>query len=513
MKKNNTDIDISFSKVPPSNIEAELSILGSCLLENSSINIVRSFINKDDFYNDAHKKIFSVIVELSEKAEPIDLTTLNNALRNKSMLDSVGGASYIASLVDNIPSAANVASYAEIVKEKSDLRLIIAAAHEMAVAAYSANGSGCAPILETARKKINQISVNHAGRLQFIDAGAWCKEELPAPEQVLEGVFDIGDKVGIIASSKSMKSFFLLQMAIFISVGLPFLGWKAPKPRKIALIQFEIKAHHFQKRLKNICRGLEIDPKHLEGRFLILNARGLGLLGPEGIGKIKQAVIDFHPDVFCIDPLYKIATGIENAAEDTKIILNSFDALAEETGAAIIFTHHDPKGSPGDRDIRDRGAGSNVLGRDFDAGITLTAHATDPDVIVVETLLRNYRQQEAFTIQFVEDDERHGYRFEERPDIIPEKKTSKSKPAQASLSIYQPIAESILKNEEMEMAPFKAAFKMQTGLSDHRIRDFLAWATAGGNPHLLTQEERGRGKYKKTIKAREGGNNGELACQ
>lgn len=347
-----------------------------------------------------------------------------------------------------------------------------------------------APISEKLREK----------RLQFIDAGIWCKQELPIPDIVLEGIFDLGDKLVIIGSSKLMKSFFLLQLLICFSVGLPFLGWKVPKPRKVALIQFELKAHHFQKRLKNICRALEIDPKHLEDRFLILNARGLGLNGPEGVERIKHAIIDFHPDLICFDPLYKIATGAENAAEDAKAILNAFDALAEETDAAVVFVHHDAKGFSGDRDIRDRGAGSNVLSRDFDAGITLTAHATDPGVIVVETLLRNYRQQDAFTIQFIEDEERHGYRFKERPDIIPEKKTSKSKPALPALSIYLPIAETILKNDEMEMAAFKAAFKTQSGLSDHRIRDFLAWATAGGNPRITTREERGKGNHKKWAK-------------
>ena len=172
--------------------------------------------------------------------------------------------------------------------------------------------------------------------------------------------------------------------------------------------------------------------------------------------------------------------------------------------AAIVYVHHDAKGSPGERDIRDRGAGSNVLGRDFDAGITLTAHATDPDAIVVETFLRNYRPQEPFAIQFVEDEERHGYRFEERPDIVPEKKTSKSKPALPALSVYLPIAESILGNEEMELAPFKSTFKEQAGLSDHRIRDFLAWATAGGNPHLLSREERSKGTHKKWVRINDG---------
>ena len=78
--------------------------------------------------------------------------------------------------------------------------------------------------------------------------------------------------------------------------------------------------------------------------------------------------------------------------------MSAFDELAEQTGAAIIYVHHDTKGSPGDKDIRDRGAGSNVLGRDYDACVTLTAHASDPDATVVEVLLRNFPPQDPFTI-------------------------------------------------------------------------------------------------------------------
>ena len=119
--------------------------------------VVKSFLSKDDFYNDAHKKIFGVIGELHEKKEPVDLITLSNALTNKGLLDSVGGAAYIASLVDNVPSAANVAGYAKIVKEKAKLRFLISTLHEGIVAAYGANGDGAAPILEKLREKINLI--------------------------------------------------------------------------------------------------------------------------------------------------------------------------------------------------------------------------------------------------------------------------------------------------------------------------------------------------------------------
>ena len=112
---------------------------------------------------------------------------------------------------------------------------------------------------------------------------------------------------------------------------------------------------------------------------------GLGITGIDGIKKIEEIVKPYGPEVISLDPLYKIATGAENAAEDLKGILNAFDELSRATGAAIPFVHHDAKGASGDRDIRDRGAGSNVLGRDYDACITLTPHASEPDAVVVES--------------------------------------------------------------------------------------------------------------------------------
>ena len=248
-----------------------------------------------------------------------------------------------------------------------------------------------------------------------------------------------------------------------------------------------------------MARAMGITSDDLGDRLHIINARGMGICGPEGIERIQKTAMNFHPEVISFDPLYKLTTGIENDAQDSKIILNAFDTLAEQTGAAPIYVHHDAKGSPGDRDIRDRGAGSNVLGRDYDACITLTAHSQDPDSAVVETLLRNYRPQEPFTITW-KADENGGYRFEMSPDMLAEKKTSKTKSPPPPFPTYLPTAEKILGKEEMEIALFKVSFKTQTSLSDRRVRDFIAWACAGGNPYLSTREERAYKMNKKWVR-------------
>jgi replicative DNA helicase len=153
------DIDPSLFKVPPQNLEAEQSILGSILLENSAINSALEILKKNDFYSEAHRKIFSVIIELSEKNEPVDLITLSNALKGRNYLDSVGGTTYLASLVDNVPSAANIANYAKIVKEKAILRGLIGSATEIITNCYE-TGSDVDQILDKAEHSIFEISEN-----------------------------------------------------------------------------------------------------------------------------------------------------------------------------------------------------------------------------------------------------------------------------------------------------------------------------------------------------------------
>jgi len=153
------DIDPSMYKLPPQNLEAEQSILGSILLENGAISAAQEIIGKDDFYSEAHRKIYATIEELSEKNEPVDLITLSNALKNRSLLDSVGGTAYLASLVDNVPTAANVANYSRIVKEKSILRGLIGSATEIVNSCYE-SGSDVDQVLDSAEHRIFEISEN-----------------------------------------------------------------------------------------------------------------------------------------------------------------------------------------------------------------------------------------------------------------------------------------------------------------------------------------------------------------
>jgi replicative DNA helicase len=109
----------------PHNLEAERSVLGAILVHNDAFNLAAQSIDSDDFYRDAHRRIFDRMVALNERHEAIDFVTLKEELARAGELDEVGGPAYVASLADGVPRATNVEYYARIVKEKATLRNLI----------------------------------------------------------------------------------------------------------------------------------------------------------------------------------------------------------------------------------------------------------------------------------------------------------------------------------------------------------------------------------------------------
>lgn len=151
------DMGFSSHKIPPQNLEAEQSVLGGILIENSAINRVTEILDVNDFYRDAHRKIFNALIDLSERDEPADLITLTNELKKKNQLEAIGGASYLASLIDSVPTAANIEYYAKIVKEKAILRKLIETSTEIITQSYEDRGD-VESFLDDAERAIFEIS-------------------------------------------------------------------------------------------------------------------------------------------------------------------------------------------------------------------------------------------------------------------------------------------------------------------------------------------------------------------
>jgi replicative DNA helicase len=122
----------------PHNLEAEKAVLGAILINNQVFNQAAEVIDGEDFFRDAHKRIWHTMVGLSDRSEAVDPVTLKDELVRSGDLDDVGGPAYISSLTDGVPRSANVEYYAKIVKEKSTLRNLIYAANKIVADAYGA---------------------------------------------------------------------------------------------------------------------------------------------------------------------------------------------------------------------------------------------------------------------------------------------------------------------------------------------------------------------------------------
>lgn len=147
----------AIDKLPPQNIEAEKSLLGSLLLDKEAINRVADSLRPEDFYGRAHQLIYEGVAKLFEKREPIDLLSLSNVLEESGHLETVGGVGYLTALVNSVPTSAHVAHYGKIVQRKKVLRDLIDTAHHIIGLGYQED-EDVDVLLDQAEQKLFSIS-------------------------------------------------------------------------------------------------------------------------------------------------------------------------------------------------------------------------------------------------------------------------------------------------------------------------------------------------------------------
>jgi len=268
------ETSLSSHKLPPQNLEAEQSVLGGILIENYSINKVVEVLKPDDFYREAHRKIYKALIDLSERDEPADLITLTNELRNNDHLDSIGGASYVASLIDSVPTAANIEYYAKIVKEKSILRKLIQTSTEIITQSYEDRGD-VEGFLDEAERAIFDISENRV-RPSFYPIRDIVKESFKILERLYEkkelvtGIpsgfkdldrmtagFQPSDLI-IVAGRPSMgKTAFCLNLAQYAAI-----------QKKIPIAIFSLEMSKEQLGIRMLCSEAHVEGTRLRSGFL-----------------------------------------------------------------------------------------------------------------------------------------------------------------------------------------------------------------------------------------------------
>jgi replicative DNA helicase len=351
------------SRVPPHNIEAEQSVLGGILLDNDVLPGVIEILNGEEFYRAAHRAAFAAVIALFERNEPCDLVTLANLLKSQNKLEEAGGASYLASLVDSVPSAANVGHYARIVSEKWLQRSLISSATQIATSALQ-GGLQIDELLDRAEQAIFQVSERRVNPSFFlikdvIKQNIKILEKLQERQEVFTGVptgFDELDRMTsglqpadlvVIAGRPSMgKTAFALNIARNAAV-----------EHEVAVGIFSLEMSKEQLGMRMLCSEARVDSHKMRTGFftprdwpLLLRAAGTiseapifiddspALSALELRAKARRLKRDQNLGLVIVDylQLMRGPQGAERREQEISEISRGLKALAKELTVPVV---------------------------------------------------------------------------------------------------------------------------------------------------------------------------------
>jgi len=269
-------------------------VLGGMLLQNDSIHRVIELLCPEDFYRDAHKKIYQAIIELYQKNEPADLVTVTNILKKNGFLEDVGGATYLSELVDRVPTAANIASYGKIIREKAIVRHLISGASDIIAKGYD-DQNDVDEYLDSAEKIIFEIAQRriHQGFFPLKDI---VRDSFKAIEQLYEKKELI---TGVPTGYRDLDRITagLQKSELIVIAGRPSMGKTALALNIVehaaieagivcAVFSLEMSKEQLVQRM--LCSRAEVDASKLRGGFLAESdwpklTRAAGLLSEASI--------------------------------------------------------------------------------------------------------------------------------------------------------------------------------------------------------------------------------------
>jgi len=225
------------------------------------------------------------------------------------------------------------------------------------------------------------------------NAASALREAIQLPLQVIAGVLHEGCKLVLGGSSKSYKTWLLLDLGVCVSAGLPWLNGYTTRRGRVLFVNFELPEAFCFERIRRICDEYQITPPDT---LDVWNVRGYSGQWRHLASQIPQG--DYR--LVVLDPTYKLLLGRdENKAGDIASLMDEFERVAVRTGSAIAFGAHYSKGNQSQKDAIDRIGGSGVFARDPDSILTFTRHREE-DCFSVEMTLRNHAPQEPFVVRW-----------------------------------------------------------------------------------------------------------------
>lgn len=230
----------------------------------------------------------------------------------------------------------------------------------------------------------------------MIDAVDLIEQEFVRPPEIVTGLMHRGSKIMLAGGSKTFKTWTFMDLAVSIACGVPW--WDFPTAQgRVLYVNFEIQDVFFRERLLSICdaKNVTLTPGQLDYQGL----RGFAGDASKIVQELLPRLEGREYALIIIDPIYKCyGDREENSATAMADLLNQFEKLAVQSGAAVLYGHHFSKGNQSGKDSIDRASGSGAFARDADTIITMTPHEED-DAFTVECTLRNFPPLDKFVVK------------------------------------------------------------------------------------------------------------------
>jgi len=231
----------------------------------------------------------------------------------------------------------------------------------------------------------------------ILDAADWLTCPIDLPTELVYGLLHRGSKLVLGGGSKTFKTWTLLDLAISVAAGEPWLSCHTVKGR-VLYLNFEIPPAFFQRRIDAIARakGITLAPHTLE----VWNLRGWATCYTDLLPRVRQRIKDAGYSLLVLDPIYKLYGNTdENSAGAVAGLMNALEVVTVDSGAAIAFGAHYAKGNASQKEAIDRISGSGVFARDPDSILNFTRHE-EHDAFTVEATLRNHKPIEPFVVRW-----------------------------------------------------------------------------------------------------------------
>ena len=346
-------------EIPPANLDAARAVLGAILLEGRAA-LRQLTLDSEDFFMSAHKDIFAAMRSLDGRGEPVDLITVSAELERRGNLQSVGGQTALALLVEHASILVNLPAYAHLIAEDGQRRRFGELGARLRQGAL--NGATASELAGWA----SEILARHrelAARRRPDEAPSELTALLahrfpPRADVIARGVLPREGLLVVGGKPKVGKSLMLDNLDLQRVRGRPWLGFPTD-PGVTFTLNPEVSAPAAVERFRTMLKN---DPEPVpEGRLHLKTRRGVLLDTPDGLAQIMAWLEETGADVLRIDPLARAMSGEENSNRDMGAVVRAVDSLIERYGVAVILAHHPGKPSkdqPRTGGDRLRGAGA-----------------------------------------------------------------------------------------------------------------------------------------------------------